>query len=69
MPFWAALFIGNIASEVLLDWLVPWRCAVLAWWLDPPREEPPLANLMGTSLLIALYAVSLTIFCLNSKRR
>ena len=24
IPFWLALFIGNVVSVVLLNWLVPW---------------------------------------------
>jgi len=66
IPFWAALFIGNIASVVLLNWLVPWSCTALAWWLNPPRLEPLRVDAMGTALLIALYAVLLMIFCLIS---
>lgn len=66
IPFWAALFIGNIASVVLLNWLVPWTCTALAWWLNPPRQKPLRVNVMGTALLVVLYAVLLTVFCLIS---
>ncbi len=62
VPFWAALFIGNIASVVLLNWLVPWSCGVLGWWLTPRQNLRWLVNLAGALLISALYAVCLSVF-------
>jgi antibiotic biosynthesis monooxygenase (ABM) superfamily enzyme len=35
LPFAIALLLGNIASVVLLNWLVPWTSARFTWWLSP----------------------------------
>ncbi len=66
IPFPAALFIGNMASVVLLNWLVPWASRALAPWLNPPRQNLLRANLTGTTLLVVLYGVLVTLFCLIS---
>ena len=62
LPFWAALFIGNIAGVVLLNWLVPWSCRALDWWLNPRPREHGRLDLAGTALLIELYAICLGLF-------
>ena len=62
LPFWAALFIGNVASVVLLNWLVPWSCGVLGWWLTPRQNLRWLVDLGGALLISALYAVCLSVF-------
>ena len=38
LPFWLALFIGNVVSVVLLNWLVPWVSRGFGWWLAPARD-------------------------------
>jgi uncharacterized protein len=41
LPFAIALFIGNIASVLLLTYLVPWVSERFAWWLQPVGEPTP----------------------------
>ncbi len=62
LPFWLALFIGNIASVILLTWVVPWTSARFSWWLKPVGEETSRQTLTGIAVLIVLYAVLLLIF-------
>ena len=38
LPFWFALFIGNVISVVLVNWLVPWTSRGFGWWLSPLRD-------------------------------
>jgi len=62
LPFWAALFIGNIASVVLLNWLVPWASQMLGWWLNPIGRYRMRVNVAGAALVISLYGVILFVF-------
>jgi antibiotic biosynthesis monooxygenase (ABM) superfamily enzyme len=62
IPFWLALFIGNVVSVVLLNYLVPWGSGRLSWWLRPVGSSPTKANLTGAALLVALYVLSLLVF-------
>jgi antibiotic biosynthesis monooxygenase (ABM) superfamily enzyme len=62
LPFWLALFIGNVISVVLLNWLVPWASRGFGWWLAPPRDPGGRISIAGGLLIIALYAASLFIF-------
>ena len=41
LPFWAALFIGNVVSIMLMNWLVPWTSQALDWWLRPRQDGSP----------------------------
>ena len=38
LPFWLALFIGNVASVLLLNWMVPWVSTGFALWPPPVRR-------------------------------
>jgi hypothetical protein len=40
LPFAIALFIGNIVSVLLLNYLVPWTSNRFSWWLQPRGAEP-----------------------------
>jgi antibiotic biosynthesis monooxygenase (ABM) superfamily enzyme len=62
LPFWAALFIGNIASVVLLNWLVPWASQMLGWWLNPRGRCQMRVNVAGAALVVSLYGVILLVF-------
>ena len=66
LPFWAALFIGNIVSVVLLNWLVPWASQALGWWLSPPKRMRRAIDIGGTVVVCALYSVTLFVFFLLS---
>lgn len=64
MPFWLALFFGNVVGVLLLNWLVPWTSQRFSWWLQPADNNKASTNLLGTSLIVALYAASMLIFSL-----
>jgi antibiotic biosynthesis monooxygenase (ABM) superfamily enzyme len=34
-PFAIVLFIGNVVSVLILNYLVPWTGNRFAWWLQP----------------------------------
>jgi uncharacterized protein len=59
LPFWAALFLGNVASVLLLNWLVPWASRALSWWLNPLTQHRLRVDLGGAVFVAALYAVCL----------
>ena len=44
LPFAVALFIGNVASVLLLNYLVPWTGNRFTWWLplsvNPESSSP-----------------------------
>ena len=59
LPFWLALFIGNIVSVLLLNWLVPWTSRGFGWWLAPAGGW---TSLPGAALILLLYTVWLFLF-------
>jgi antibiotic biosynthesis monooxygenase (ABM) superfamily enzyme len=61
IPFWLALFIGNAASVVILNWLVPWTSGRFLWWLQPNPSSGK-KDVYGAGAVFALYAVLLLIF-------
>jgi uncharacterized protein len=62
LPFWLALFIGNVVSVLLLSWLVPAVGRSFGWWLAPARGAGASTSLAGAALILMLYAVSLFLF-------
>ncbi|MFG1465167.1 antibiotic biosynthesis monooxygenase [Xanthobacter sp. DSM 24535] len=61
LAFPVALFIGNVVSVLLLNYLVPWTSARFSWWLSPPA--PSRANdLRGAAIILATYAVLIVTF-------
>jgi antibiotic biosynthesis monooxygenase (ABM) superfamily enzyme len=62
LPFAIALFIGNIASVLLLSYLVPLTSHRLSWWLQPTGAKPRRIEVIGTALVVALYAVMVVAF-------
>ena len=62
VPFWLALFIGNIVSVTLLNWLVPWSAGYFGWWLAPEGPSVARINLIGAGAVIGIYAISLIAF-------
>jgi antibiotic biosynthesis monooxygenase (ABM) superfamily enzyme len=62
LPFWLALFIGNVVSVLLLNWLVPWVSNGFGWWLTPVRGAGKLTSGAGAALILLLYAVWLFLF-------
>jgi antibiotic biosynthesis monooxygenase (ABM) superfamily enzyme len=61
MPFWAALFIGNVASVILLSFLVPWAGRQLGWWLRPSGDDPK-TDIGGVALVVGVYILCLLVF-------
>jgi len=45
LPFAAALFIGNVASVILLNYLVPWISGRFSWWLQPASKTTPTTDI------------------------
>ena len=63
LPFWLALFIGNVASVLLLNWLVPLASRGFGWWLLPARGAAAgCISLAGAALVISLYSICLFLF-------
>lgn len=62
LSFPIALFIGNVVSVVLLNWLVPWSSIRFRWWLRPAGSHRRVAEIAGTLLILALYAAILVAF-------
>jgi hypothetical protein len=59
IPFATALFLGNVVSIILLNYLVPWTSRRLGWWLQPRGQR---SGLTGTAMVVALYGVMVVIF-------
>ena len=38
-PFFLALFAGNVASVVILNWVAPWVSGRFNWWTQPAGSE------------------------------
>jgi antibiotic biosynthesis monooxygenase (ABM) superfamily enzyme len=66
MPFWLALFLGNIVSVLLLSWLVPLAAQRFGWWLAPKGPSVTRINLAGAAVVIAIYVLWLAAFGLYS---
>jgi len=62
VPFWLTLFIGNVVSVTLLNWLVPWVSRRFTWWLQPEGRNPAATTLAGSGVVAALYALCLYAF-------
>jgi hypothetical protein len=62
LPFWLALFVGNVVGVLLLNWLVPAVSRGFGWWLAPARGAGGRTNLAGAILVLVLYAVWLFLF-------
>lgn len=58
----SATFVGNIISVSLLSWpLMPITVASMRWWLLPQKGASRRIDLVGTILILALYASELTV--------
>jgi uncharacterized protein len=62
LPFWLALFLGNVVSVLLLNWLVPWVSRCFGWWLAPASSAGKWTSLSGAALIVVLYGVWLFLF-------
>jgi antibiotic biosynthesis monooxygenase (ABM) superfamily enzyme len=62
LPFWLALFIGNVVSVLSLNGLVPWASGRLGWWLNPSGEHGMRTNLAGAALIAGVYGLWMLLF-------
>jgi hypothetical protein len=62
LPFAVALFIGNVASVLLLTYLVPWTSNRFAWWLQPKTANDRRTAIAGTAVLLVLYGLMVLVF-------
>jgi hypothetical protein len=62
LPFWLALFVGNVVSVLLLNWLVPWTSRGFGWWLAPRRDPRGKITIAGGLLIIVFYGALLIAF-------
>jgi antibiotic biosynthesis monooxygenase (ABM) superfamily enzyme len=62
LPFWLALFIGNVVSVLLLSWLVPAASRSFRWWLAPGCDGRGWTSPAGAGLILMLYAVCLFLY-------
>jgi antibiotic biosynthesis monooxygenase (ABM) superfamily enzyme len=62
LPFAVALFVGNVASVIVLNYLVPWTSNRFTWWLQPSGRSRTMIDIAGTGLVIALYAALVVVF-------
>lgn len=64
LPFPVALFLSNVASIILLNYLVPWTSNHFTWWLSPPGKRSAKVDLAGAALISILYALLVLVFTL-----
>lgn len=64
LPFWLALFIGNVASVLILNYLVPWASTGFRWWLSPAPSRSRRNDWVGAGLIVGFYFVFLLVFSL-----
>jgi hypothetical protein len=62
LPFWLALFVGNVVGVLLLNWLVPAVSRVFGWWLAPARGAGGRTSFAGAMLVLVLYGLWLFLF-------
>jgi antibiotic biosynthesis monooxygenase (ABM) superfamily enzyme len=62
IAFPVALFIGNLVSIVLLNYLVPWTSRRFQWWLQAAAAITTWSGLAGVLAILALYAIMILAF-------
>jgi antibiotic biosynthesis monooxygenase (ABM) superfamily enzyme len=62
VPFAIALFVGNIVSIVLLNYLVPRTSMRFSWWLEPAHAHRTKIDILGTGLVSALCLALVLVF-------
>jgi uncharacterized protein len=62
LPFAIALFIGNVVSVLILNYLVPWTSHRFAWWLQPRGANPGRIAVAGAALVVAMYGLMVLAF-------
>jgi antibiotic biosynthesis monooxygenase (ABM) superfamily enzyme len=62
LPFWLTLFVGNVASVILLNWIVPWISRRFGWWLHPDGPDAVRTTVAGVAVVVVVYALWLFVF-------
>ena len=62
IAFPIALFIGNVVSILLLNYLVPWTSERFRWWLQPSGPKFNWSGIAGTALVAGLYCMMVAAF-------
>jgi antibiotic biosynthesis monooxygenase (ABM) superfamily enzyme len=62
LPFPIALFIGNVVTILLLNYLIPWTSLRFSWWLAPKGPNVLRLQIAGTAFVTAIYALMLLAF-------
>jgi uncharacterized protein len=62
MTFPVALFIGNVISIILLNYLVPWTSRRFRWWLQATAPHTTWLGIAGTLVVMGLYATIILVF-------
>jgi uncharacterized protein len=62
LPFAIALFVGNVASVLLLSYFVPLTSKCFVWWLRPQYPKRWLIAFFGTVLIVTLYGLMMLVF-------
>jgi uncharacterized protein len=58
-----ATFIANAVSVILISWpMMPIALYGLGWWLSPQGETRTKATIIGTVVVLALYAIEVAVF-------
>ncbi|ASP32473.1 antibiotic biosynthesis monooxygenase [Labrenzia sp. VG12] len=58
-----SIFVSNILSVILLTWAVmPITTRALRFWLDPETGASTKRTVLGTTLVLGLYAISILVF-------
>jgi uncharacterized protein len=63
LPFYWALFFGNMFSVAVTGWiLIPKGSELLSWWVFPARDAPRTTVWYGALIVLVGYALSIYIF-------
>jgi len=62
VPYWLALFVSQIFSVLVLNWLVARSARRFGWWLSPQSQSVARINVIGAGVVIGIYAVCLLAF-------
>lgn len=62
LPFWLALFVGNVASVLILSKLVPAVSKRFGWWLAASGDDQKRVGVAGAALVVGLYGLLLLLF-------
>jgi antibiotic biosynthesis monooxygenase (ABM) superfamily enzyme len=54
LPFAIALFVGNVVSIIILNYLVPWTSTRFSWWIEPSGPHRMKIDIVGTALVSAI---------------